>query len=51
MSEDEWDVFISILRKPLPAAFRINSRYYQACDVFHLDAIEIMECSAFSINI
>lgn len=26
MPEDEWDEFIRVLRKPLPAAFRINSR-------------------------
>lgn len=27
MSPEEWDSFIEYLRKPLPAAFRINSRF------------------------
>ena len=25
VSPEEWDAFIEMLRKPLPAAFRINS--------------------------
>lgn len=27
MAPEEWDTFIEFLRKQLPAAFRINSRY------------------------
>lgn len=26
VSPEEWDVFNGVLRKPLPAAFRINAR-------------------------
>lgn len=26
VSSEEWDAFMGVLRKPLPAAFRINAR-------------------------
>ncbi|KAM0832438.1 hypothetical protein ACQ4PT_064901 [Festuca glaucescens] len=34
--EEEWDAFMSMLRKPLPAAFRINARYFikYICHIF-----------------
>ncbi|KAJ0233415.1 S-adenosyl-L-methionine-dependent methyltransferases superfamily protein [Hirschfeldia incana] len=38
VKEEEWDVFMEILRKPLPAAFRVNSNS-QFCD----DIISILE--------
>uniref|UniRef100_A0A0D9X927 SAM-dependent MTase RsmB/NOP-type domain-containing protein n=1 Tax=Leersia perrieri TaxID=77586 RepID=A0A0D9X927_9ORYZ len=38
--EEEWDDFISLLRKPLPATFRINARYVlKVSDEYGKDAI------------
>ncbi|KAI8536301.1 hypothetical protein RHMOL_Rhmol10G0246900 [Rhododendron molle] len=33
VSAEEWDVFVEVIRKPLPAAFRINSSSQFSCDI------------------
>lgn len=36
MPPEEWDTFVEVLRTPLPAAFRINSRYAVIPSVYEL---------------
>ncbi|VVB09736.1 unnamed protein product [Arabis nemorensis] len=33
---EEWDLFMEILRKPLPAAFRVNSNSQFCCDIISI---------------